>query len=169
MKVVQFRRLLVVGLVTLLSLATALPAFATQPEFLTIPVDETFELGACDGFTVIEHLEGTIKISTHFDQDGNLVMEIARFRLRHTLTNSVTGESLFSPDVGIDMFTISQDGSETLAVIGIVRRIVVPGQGITFASIGNIVFNLTTGEVQLVAGPHDDFADLLPALCSALG
>ena len=165
----HFRRLLLVGLVTLLSLATALPVFATEPEFITIPVDETFELGACDGFTVIEHVEGTIKISTHFDQDGNLVMEIARFRLRHTLTNSVTGKSLFSPDVGIDKFTISQDGSETIAVIGIVRRIVVPGEGITFAAIGNIVFNLTTGEVELVAGPHDDFAELLPALCSALG
>jgi len=165
----HFRRLLLVGLVTLLSLATALPAFATQPEFLTIPVDETFELAACDGFTVIEHIEGTIKISTHFDQDGNFVMAIDRIRLRHTLTNSVTGESLFSPDVGIDMFTISQDGSETLAVIGLVRRIVVPGQGITFSAMGNIVFNLTTGEVEFEAGPHGDFEELLAALCSALG
>ena len=169
MKIHHCRRWLLVGFVTLLSLATAVPAFATAPEFLTIPVDETFSLGECDGFTVIDHVEGTVKVSTHFDQDGNLVMEIARFSLRHTLTNSVTGKSLFSPDVGIDMFTISEDGSETVAVIGIVRRFVVPGEGIAFAIIGNIVFNLTTGEVQFVAGPHDAFADLGPILCSALG
>jgi hypothetical protein len=148
---------------------TTLPVFATEPEFITMPVDVTRELGACDGFTVIEHVEGTIKISTHFDQDGNLLMGINRIRLRDTFTNSVTGESLSSPDVGIDRFTISQDGSETRASIGLLRHIVVPSEGITFPAMGKIVFNLTTGEVEFVAGPHGDFEEFLPALCSALG
>ena len=95
-------------------------------------------------------------------------MEIARFSLRHTLSNSVTGASLSSPDVGIDMTVINQDGSGTVAVIGIVSQIVVPGEGPVFRHLGRIVFDINTGEVVFEAGQHDDFADLLPALCSAL-
>ena len=159
-----YRRLLIVILITLLTLTLFTSASAAKPEIITIPVDDTFVAGDCDGFSVIEHVQGTIKVSTHFDQNGNFVMEIARYRLRHTLSNSETGASLFSPDVGIDM----QDGSGTLAVIGLVSRIVVPGEGVVFARVGRIVFDLNTGEVVFESGQQDDFANLLPALCSAL-
>jgi hypothetical protein len=163
-----YRRFLLVVLTALLTLTLYTPALAAKPEMITIPVDDTLEFGECAGFTVIEHVEGAIKASLHTDKDGNLVMELVRFRLRHTFSNSETGASLTSQDVGIDKITINQDGSGTVAVIGIVARIVVPGQGLVFAHLGNIVFDLDTGDVVLVAGPHDDFADLLPALCSAL-
>lgn len=163
-----YRRLLLVVLTILLTLTLFTSAFAAKPDFITIQVDDTAPIGECDGFTVIEHVEGTIKISTHFDQAGNLAMEISRYSLRHTLSNSVTGASLSSPDVGIDKATLNPDGSGTVAVIGIVTRIVVPGQGRVFAHLGRIVFDAITGEVVFEAGQHDDFADLLPALCSAL-
>jgi len=162
------RRLLLIVLITLLSLIPFTSAFAAKPEFLTIQVDDTAPIAECDGFTLIEHVEGTIKISTHFDQDGNLAMEISRFRLRHTFSNSVSGASVTSPDVGIDKLTLNQDGSGTVAVIGIVSRIVVPGEGPVFVHLGTIVFDVNTGEVVFEAGQHDDFAGLLPALCSAL-
>lgn len=168
MKVAWYRRLMFAVLTVLLTLTLFTSALAAKPDTFTIEVDDTFEIGECDGFTVIEHVEGTIRVSIHFDNDGNLAMEINRFSLRHTLTNSETGASLFSPDVGIDKFTIHQDGSATLAVIGLVSRIVVPGEGLVFANLGRIVFDANTGEVLSVAGPHDDFADLLPLLCSAL-
>ena len=164
----SYRRLLLVCSTILLSLALFTPAFAAKPEFITIPVDDTFTAGECDGFSVIERVQGKVKVSTHFDQNGNFVMEIARFSLRHTLSNSVTGASLSSPDVGIDMTVINQDGSGTIAVIGIVSQIVVPGEGPVFRHLGRIVFDINTGEVVFEAGQHDDFADLLPALCSAL-
>ena len=163
-----YRRFLLVMLTILLTLTLYTPALAAKPELITIPVDDTLVFGECAGFTVIEHVEGTIKVSTHFDRNGNVVMEIARFRLRHTYSNSETGASLTSQDVGIDKITLNQDGSGTVAVIGIVARIVVPGEGLVFAHLGRIVFDLETGEVLSVAGPHDDFADLLPVLCSAL-
>ena len=162
------RRLLLVVLTTLLTLTLFTSAFATKPEFFTFQVDDTFVRGECDGFAVIENVEGTIKISTHFDKDGEFQMEISRYRLRHTFTNSETGESLTSPDVGIDKVTISEDGSVIVAVIGIVAHIVVPGEGPVYVDVGRIVFNGTTGELLFEAGQHDDFADLLPALCSAL-
>jgi hypothetical protein len=163
-----YRRLLLVVLTILLTLSLFPSALAAKPEFIVIPVDETAALGDCAGFTVIEHVEGTVKVSIHLDQDGNFVMQVTRFRLRHTFSNSETGASLFSPDVGIDKVSVSQDGSESVAVIGIVSRIVVPGEGLVFAHLGKIVFDINTGEVLFEAGPHDDLAGLLSVLCSAL-
>lgn len=163
-----YRHLFLFSITILLTLALVTPAFADKPEFITIAVDDTFPAAECDGFTVLEHVEGTIKVSTHFDKNGNVVMDIARFRLRHTLSNSETGASLFSPDAGIDKVTIKPDGSGTAATIGVIARIVVPGEGLVFANIGRIVFDLNTGEVLSVAGPHDDFANLPAILCSAL-
>jgi hypothetical protein len=114
-------------------------------------------------------VKGLLKFSTHLDQDGNFAMEIARFiGGRHTFRNSVTGKSLTSPDVGIDKTTISQDGSVALAVMGFETRVVVPGEGLVYARVGKIVFDLNTGEVIFEAGQHDDLSELLPALCSAL-
>lgn len=164
-----YYRLLLVILIPLLTLTLFTSPSAAKPDFTVIPVDVTFERGECDGFTVIERVEGLLKFSTHFDQNGNFAMEIARFiGGRHTFTNSETGAALFSPDVGIDMTTISQDGSTTLAVMGFETRVVVPGEGIVYATVGKIVLNLNTGEVVFEAGQHNDLADLLPALCSAL-
>jgi hypothetical protein len=153
----------------MLTLTLFTSAFATKPEFITIQVDETFVSGECNGFAVIEHVEGTVKASFRLAQNGNPAMEILRFRLRHTFSNSETGESLTSPDVGIDKVTFNEDGPLTVAVIGIVTRVVVPGEGPVFVHLGRIVFDAATGEVVFEAGRHDDFADLLPALCSALG
>lgn len=158
-----YRRLILVPLTLLLSLTLVTAVFAAKPDIFTIPVDDTFVLGECDGFSVIEHVEGTVKVSTHFDQDGNFQMEIVRFSLRHTYTNSVTGESLSSPDVGIDKVD-----PEAVNVIGIVARIVVPGEGRVFAHLGKIMFDFETGEVLFVSGPHDDLGELLPVLCAAL-
>ncbi|HSL29248.1 MAG TPA: hypothetical protein VK900_08630 [Anaerolineales bacterium] len=162
------RRLLVITLTVLLSFILVTSALAAKPEMFTIPVDDTLVLGSCDGFDVIEQVQGKIKVSTHFDQDGNFVMEIARFSLRHTYTNSETGASLRSPDVGIDKIRVHEDGSGTVAVVGIVAHIVVPGEGPVFTHLGRIVFDINTGQVLFEAGRHDDFAGLLPALCSAL-
>jgi hypothetical protein len=162
------RRLLLIVLVTLLTLTSFTSALAAKPEFLTIPVDVTFAVGGCDGFTVMQHVEGTVKLSTHFNNDGNVVMEIARVRLRHTFSNSETGYSLITPDVGIDKLTVHQDGS-ILAVSGLVFRIVVPGEGLVWAFLGTLVFDVNSGELIFEAGQHDDFAELLPVLCSALG
>jgi len=169
MNTLWYYRLLLVVLIPLLTLTLFTSASAAKPDFTFIPVDVTFERGECDGFTVIERVEGLLKFSTHFDQDGNIVMDIVRFiRGRHTFTNSETGTALFSPDVGIDKTTINKDGSTILAVMGFETRIVIPGEGIVYARIGNIVVNLNTGEVVFEAGQYDDLADLLPALCSAL-
>src|SRR3990172_6319437 len=112
MNTLWYYRLLLVVLIPLLTLTLFTSPSAAKPDFTVIPVDVTFGRGECDGFTVLERVEGLLKFSTHFDQNGNFAMEIARFiGGRHTFTNSETGAALFSPDVGINMTTLSQDGS----------------------------------------------------------
>jgi hypothetical protein len=163
-----YRRFLLLVFVILLNLALITPAAASKPDMFTAIVDDTFEAADCGGFTLIESVQGRVKFSGHFDRDGNFVMEIARFSLKHTFTNSVTGASLFSPDVGIDKTVVNPDGSGTVAVVGVVSRIVVPGEGVVFRHLGRLVFDLETDEVVFEAGQHDDFAELVPLLCSAL-
>lgn len=135
---------------------------------ITIPVDDLVVVGDCGGFDLLEHVEGTVKISTHFDDDGNLIIELARFRLRHTFINSETGESLRTPDAGIDKITVNEDGSGTVAVVGTVGRLVLPGEGLVFAHLGKIVYDLETGSLLFEAGRHDDFGETFSLLCAAL-
>jgi hypothetical protein len=164
-----YRRLTVVVLTLLLIFSSITPAFAAKPEFITFQVDDTFVTRECDGFSIIEHVEGRIKVSVHFDKDSNFAMQVVRVHLRHTLSNSETGVSLTTPDVGIDKITVHKDGSTTVAIIGVVARIVIPGQGLVFARIGRVVIDANTGESIFEAGQQDDFAKLIPVLCSALG
>jgi hypothetical protein len=163
------RRFLLACITILLSLALFTPALAAKPEVFFIPVDVTFDRGACDGFTVIGHVTGLLKFSTYLDREGNFSMGTVLFiGGLQTFTNSETGATLSSPDIGIDKTTISDDGSTIVASMAFATRLVVPGEGLVFAHIGKIVYNENTGEVLFEAGQHDDFANLLPALCSAL-
>ena len=164
-----FRRSIVVFLTTLLSITPFTTAFATTPEFITVPVDETYEVVQCDGFTVIEHLGGEIKVSFHSDQDGLVQMRITRVAVLDTFSNSETGASLSSPLVGIDKLDFNRDRSHTVAVVGMRTHLVVPGVGLIFIDAGRFVYDSSTDSWVFEAGRHDNFDDALPALCSALG
>jgi hypothetical protein len=164
-------RALALGLVLLLAplLGLAQPALAAAdaPIVDVVRVDERTVSQEC-GFPVEDHVEGTIRYAVHFDQDGTPFMEILNYRLRETYTNLDTGESIFTPEVGIDRFSITRNGDRLVVQIGIVIRIVVPGQGAIFAHVGRLVFNIDTREVVFAAGPDDSFDDLGGAICGAL-
>ena len=156
-----------VVIASLLALLVALPVAAAPPEFETIQVNESGTFGTCDGFDVLQEVTGTLKISRRTTQDGSVV-EIVRVRLRETFTNSVTGESVSTPDVGIDKVTTSQDGTTTVVIIGLINRIVVPGEGLIVATAGRLVLVFSgpgAPDVVFEAGPE---GELLPALCTAL-
>jgi hypothetical protein len=87
------------------SSAFAANAAAVPPESQTIVVDETFiDTETCD-FPLTVHMEGRIKITTHFDQAGNLTFESATPSFRFTVTNPATGKTIRDADVGLDKFT----------------------------------------------------------------
>jgi hypothetical protein len=167
MRVPQLHRLLLVSLALLLAV-WASPAVAAKPEFEVIDVNDFGVLGDCDGFQVLQEVTGTIKISHRTTANGTEI-QISRYSLRETYTNSETGESVSTPDVGIDKLTINPDGSATLVVIGLLNRIVIPGEGLIVANAGRLVFFFTgpneEPDVVFEAGPS---GDLLPALCTVL-
>jgi hypothetical protein len=163
------RAILMPVLVFALAMLAAAPVDATKPLILKIPVDFSDTFNDC-GFTIVHNTEGFFTVHVFFDTNGIPKIEIDTFVLKETLTNPATGISLFTPDVEADIGTFQQDGSSTLAVVGLLGHIVIKGQGTIAAQVGRIVFKLDPAGnligVVFEAGQRDDF---VPAVCAALG
>lgn len=162
------RALTVFGALATCVLALAASAVAAKPDVTKIPIDETNIIN-CGGYQLEESVQGTITIRS-FSQDGELVREITAYSLVHTFTNPDTGESVRTPDVGIDFVRLEEDGSFTVAIIGIVGRITIPGEGLVVADLGRIVLFFESPDdeepdVVFDAGKH---VDLSAAICEAL-
>jgi hypothetical protein len=171
----MMRRHLVWAVVAIVGLGSSIgsPARAAGPDFFVVPVDDSFSLDDC-GFTIEGRTTGSIRVHDFFDEQGNFVREIANFNLKTTYTNPATGDKLTSISAGPDKLTVNDDGSATLASIGIVARIVAPGQGLLAVQVGTIHLFFTgpddqDPDVTFEAGRHDEDADVTAALCQALG
>lgn len=155
-----------------LTLALVSAAWAAKPDAMRIEIDE-INVGFldCGSYQLDEHLFGHI-ILREFFKDGEFVMGLNNFALKHTVSNPTTGESLTTPDVGADHLMISKDGSSTLAIIGIVARVVVPGQGMVAGEVGKVTLFFTdpadTEPDVSLAGIHDGFDAIDAAFCAAL-
>ena len=150
-----------IGTALVCALALSATAAAARPVIDTIVVDETVPAAIqCDGFALDVSAQGRIKVRT-FLEDGQVVREVATIALRRTATNPETGESMWTPDVGVDIFRPEEDGSGTLMVMGLVTRLVVPGEGLVFADIGKVTLFFdsptdTEPDVLFEAGRHDE-------------
>jgi hypothetical protein len=167
MDTMRRRGFLAQGVLAALALALAGTAVAAKPVITTVPIDETSVI-KCQGFRLEESVQGTIKIRS-FSENGQIVREVVSVSLTHTVTNKA-GESLSTPDVGVDFVRINPDGSATVAVVGLVGRITVPGEGLIAADVGRVVLFFESPadeepDVIFEAGKHDD---LTAALCEAL-
>jgi len=146
-------------------------ASAAAPESVRIEVDE-FIPGSliCGSYSLDEHVFGHI-IFRNFVRDDQVVMTLDNFALKHTWTNPDTGESLTFPDVGVDQ-SIRRSGSSIFATIGIVARLVVPGEGIVAGEIGRVELFFTDPDDQdpdvTLSGIHDGLGRVQQAICEAL-
>jgi hypothetical protein len=162
------RSILMPVLVFAVAMLAAVPAEAAKPFILKVPLDFTVTFGDC-GFTIVHHVEGFFTIHILFDKNGDPRIEVDTFALKESYTNPANGMSFSTPDVGPNIVTFHEDGSVTVATIGLVSHVVVKGQGETAAQVGKIVAtfdadgNLTG--IAFEAGKHDE---LLPAICAAL-
>jgi hypothetical protein len=162
----------VVSVIVVATLAFTSAAWAAKPDAVRIEVDE-INPGVidCGSYQLDEHLFGHI-ILRKFFRNGELVMELNTVALKHTVYNPTTGESLTTPDVGADHLTIAKDGSATLAIIGIVARVVVPGQGLVAGEVGKVtLFFMDPADEEpdvSFAGIHDGFDAVDAAFCTAL-
>jgi hypothetical protein len=162
----------VISAIVVVTLAFTSAAWAAKPEAQRIEIDEIIP-GAidCGSYELDEHVFGHI-IRRAFFRNGEFVMSLNTIALKHTISNPTTGESLTTPDAGADHFTIAKDGSATLAIIGIVARVVVPGQGLVAGEVGKVTLFFTdpadTEPDVSFAGIHDGFDALDAAFCAAL-
>jgi hypothetical protein len=147
-------------------------ASAAAPESVRIEVDDFIPGDLdCGSYSLDQHVFGHI-ILRNFVKDDEVVMSLDNFALKHTWTNPDTGESLTHPDVGADHFTIKRDGSSILAIIGIVARVVVPGEGMVVGEIGRVELFFTDPDDLVpdvtLSGIHDGFDAVDMAICEAL-
>lgn len=160
----RFRHLFSLGLALFLALVSITPVFATAP--ITIPVDSSFELTDC-GFPVILHTEGTVQVHKPGEN------EVDVFHLAVTYTNPANGKSLYTPNVGAGITQTKQDGSTIVRYTGIITRIVVPGQGLVAAGIGQVVITFSPDPnvpPQItIHGQSDPFeGNIVQGVCTAL-
>ena len=146
-------------------------ASAAKPESVRIEVDELNPGGLnCGSYSLDEHVFGHI-IFRNFVRDDEVVMSLDNFALKHTWTNPVTGESLTFPDVGVDQ-SIRRDGSSIFATVGIVARVVVPGEGIVAGEIGRLELFFTDPDDLIpdvtLSGIQDGSGAVEQAICEAL-
>jgi hypothetical protein len=141
--------------------STDTPAFAQVPATgnghkVVIPIDEDFPNVACGGGEILElHIEGWIQVRV-FPEGSNRNVELDMFHLVLKYTNTA-GKTFTFQDAGPDHLYIDKNGDLIVASSGRLNG----------GLIGHIVTNLTTGEVQLVAGK--EFAGGSDALaCQAL-
>jgi hypothetical protein len=163
---------LLLGLTGVLSLAFPVVATAVPPEHLPVEhVDETFTVEDCD-FLVTVHVEGDVRSTVFFDQEGNEIRALDVFpNFRVTFTNAETGESITTPAPSVVHFTFNPDESVVLTVTGLSGHLIVGGGPPLASDVGRIVF--------FFSGPEDEEPDILfeagmfsggpiPELCDVL-
>jgi hypothetical protein len=149
------------------ALVFASNAVAAKPEMERVEVDES-ETIDCGGYEITHSVTGFI-IFREFFRNGEFVGAVTTYSLTESFTGP--GGTLVTPDVGIDHLRVEEDGSATLAVIGIVSRFVVPGEGLVFGEVGQLrLFFTEPGDpepdVTFEAGHHD--GDVVEAACELL-
>lgn len=154
-----------------LPLVFAATAVAAPPESETILIDETVTDTEMCGFPIDIHTEGRVKITTHFDQAGNLVFESSTPSIRVTVTNPENGKTLRDADVGLDKFTPTPDGGGVVLSTGIHFRILPEHGAPIFTRIGLqlIIVNPDgTEEIQVIGGNFDPAENFPGVACDYL-
>jgi hypothetical protein len=169
----------VVSLAALLAVAAAIAASANaaSPTTTVTQVDRTFHFAAGElcSFPVTIHNEGTRRVTTFYDADGNVTRtQILLPSFTQTATNDLTGKTLSTPLAGPVIIESNGDGTVTTRIPGNDGRIVVPGEGFVYGDLGLIVFTASAAspftplDVLLLAGHYEEPSGYLDALCASL-
>lgn len=144
----------------------------TNASAQTPPFVEEFDIAEvntpvanCGDFIMIANGEGTAKLTTYFNRDGDPIRVLFQGRYNGTLSNSVTGASIADAPSVANIFLDLVSGTQTN--IGAFFTVTIPGQGAVFFEAGRIVF-AGDGEPVFIAGQHLPPDESTAILCSAL-
>ena len=125
------------------AVAAQLPqdALVANERVQRFPLDFTFSVD-CDGEAITAHVVGFFQVRT-FEREGSRVLELRQLNILVTFTNAA-GETFLWREVGPDLFRIDRDGNLVQAIAGRV--------GVQFGTIGRVVVDPETGELEFIAG-----------------
>ncbi len=135
------RRLLLVALLALLTVALAAPAAAARPEMFTESINETFPdefLSEECGFPVSVTLSGTDRVRIWRDADGNPTRELVTINIHGTI--SAGAGTLSFVDAGMDKATFLPGGGVRVEIHGNLGMVVAKGKGPVLGAAGRIAF-----------------------------
>lgn len=124
----------------------------------------TVPLADCGSFQVLDRYELNYTTKLYFDKKGTLVKIVDHAWGTDVLVNSVTGEEYpirFHNNVIID------PPANRGAVVGVLFRLTIPGEGAVFLDVGRFVQD-RAGTVYFQAGPHQAIDGDFASLCKAL-
>jgi hypothetical protein len=151
------RRALLVLALALLAGTTAAAAWADPPakdvSFGSFTFQDTW---TCPGLTITQHNEERDTI-TEFSPTK---LRVQRHGIATLSANGKTLTSNFSAQIFEDPTTVK--------VTGTVYNIQVPGAGTILLDAGNVVFDLSTGTVIHMGGPHEQLSGDVGQLCAYL-
>ncbi len=157
---------LLIGVAAALVLAAVPARAAESTRFVFTVLDLTSTDDLC-GFPITHVENGTGKITTFFDPDGDPTKAIGTGMGRFTITASANGKTLVSNEPTVLKFDFE---TNTLSQLGLVAAFRVPGRGTILLAAGRLVVVATgapptPADVIAIAGPHQPIEGDVEAYC----
>jgi hypothetical protein len=150
-----------VALSSLLCLAVAPTAFASQPVVVYLPPIIYDDPWVCGGDPVIHVIYDTdTKLTMTFDQDGNLIRDTLTGggKIFVTFSSDVSDRTLSGPSPAPFRTAYNADGSiSTLQATGLNVAITIPGQGVVLLDAGVLTWDGGFGGSVDGSGGHHNW------------
>lgn len=158
------KRFLALALIVL-PLAFAAPALAVPPTTEVVTIENfTFVDTELCGFPVTFTENGTFKITTFYDGEGNPVKSVlTNSNERYTSSATANGKTLLT-NYPLVIITSFENG--TRLELGLRNAYHVPGEGVVLLDAGRVILDLATGDVFFEAGQHQFLNGSGSAFCS---
>ena len=165
MNILRFRLLLVTTML-LLALQPVTTVFAAKPEVFTFHNEGSFTID-CGSFLAVEEFVEDVRVMVFFNKAGDPVRVVTHVNYTGIITNPETGRTLRDPG---HHKVVEDLENGTLAFIGLVYGITVPGEGIAVLDAGRVIFDGEAIEENVIfeAGPHQYLHGGDAVICAAL-
>lgn len=165
MNSIRLARLLLVGLVILLSLMPVGGAWAKPPVRETWHFEEDWFFEDCGDFEIWEVFFMDVRVTHFYDRDGNWVRTQEHWTGDGYVYNK-DDPNLWFPENTVHNMGI-YDASGGLTIVGKLVNITIPGEGVVFRTAGRVVYD-SEGNLIFYAGDNDWIEGDKDALCAAL-
>ena len=137
---------------------------SAAPEFQTIPINDTWIDNTCD-VPFWNHLEGTLRLWTFTDKDGNVTHRLDTLSMTFTTTNPYTGVEYPFQIGGSDSIRWNSNGDMIYTGCGVFDRIIEKGGGAIWNRVGCIRIVTPADGSDPITTFHGNF-DSVEDLCT---